>query len=205
MNEALFYYYDSIRPPETLLPRLLALEPKQKRTPPKWLAAIPVAACFAVLIYAASLLLPGKTEPTPVLSTNPPQLATTAPTEAPPAETAALQQTLPSPETEQQPVLESGDACWPEIECDYEHTDHGDFLTLVVRGAYDSISETLDITGQIVDGQYVGYTHLNGTGNILYLTVYEDGSYDVRWEGIPHPPQDPLGPDEFGMRRSTDE
>ena len=194
MNESLFHYYDSIRPPETLLPRLLALEPKPQRRLLKRLAAIPIAACFAILIYAASLLLAFGPEPAPALSTAAPQLASAAPAEAPPAqETAALQQTLSPQEPEHQPVMESGEAIFAAIEeYYYEHTDHGDYLTLVLRGAESVVSETIDITGQIVDGQYVGYTHLNGTDNIIYLTVHEDGTYDVRFEGVPKPPQELL-------------
>lgn len=181
MNKTMYQYYDAIQPPETLLPRLLTMEPEPRRETMPWRVVVPTAACLALMAVAAGLLLsPKQAEPVSLSHPTPQTIQQTSAPDT--AETTA-------PEVGQTPEL-TAEAQWPSIdECIYEHTDDGDFLTLVIHGAEDTASETIDITGQLVDGQYVGHTQLAGIDEIIYLTVFEDGSYAVRFEGIPREPQ----------------
>ena len=62
MYKTMYQYYDAIQPPETLLPRLLAMEPESRRTSTPWRVVGP-AACLALAAVAAGLLPPKQAEP----------------------------------------------------------------------------------------------------------------------------------------------
>lgn len=208
MYNTMYQYYDAIQPPETLLPQLLAMEPEPRRAATPWRVVVPAAACLALAAVAAGLLLPPKqTDPVSlgqpthqvVQQTAAPETPDTAEMDTPETEQKQV------PEIDQQPVLETGEAQLPQMDSYYEHNEDGDYLTLVIAGATYSNSETIDITGQLVDGQYVGHTHFRGIDEIIYLTVYEDGSYEVQFEAIPCAPQEIPGEvDEKGTRLVID-
>ena len=117
----------------------------------------------------------------------PPALAqeTIAPAQITPIQTTqttppASDQTVDVSQPEE--VAESSDALWPaKIGAAYQHTDAGDFLTFMEVPDCGRPTETIEITGQLVDGYCTGqyYYSVPGSTVTYELQVHPDGSYDV--------------------------
>ena len=200
MYNTMYQYYDAIQPPETLLPRLLAMEPEPRRTPTPWRVVVPTAACLALMAVAAGLLLPPKQAEPVSLSQPTPQIIqqTAAPdaaeTPAPEVEqTPELTSEVPWTETPTAPPMEpeapevssSSEAMWPSIvKGEYVHTEQGDYL--VFTDVETGVSETYDITAEMKDGYYHGYIQHPLIKPEVTLRVYDDpnAQYELEFEDI---------------------
>ena len=107
-------------------------------------------------------------------------------------------------------IAVSSEALWPaKIGAAYQHTDAGDFLTFMEVPDCGRPTETIEITGQLVDGYCTGeyYYSVPGSTVTYELQVHPDGSYDISvrddylsWTNHdpPWPPED-CEPDAIGI------
>ena len=167
----------------TAMQLFLALEGAEDRfvleaeQPPKPALWKPIAVATAALLVVLGTVWAARTILAPP---QPPALAqeTTASAQSTPTQTTQTTQTTPPAEE----IAESSDAIWPaKIGATYQHTDAGDFLTFMEVPTCGRPTETIEITGQLVDGYCTGeyYYSVPGSTVTYELQVHPDGSYDV--------------------------
>ena len=111
----------------------------------------------------------------------------------------AADQTISVPQPGE--ASDSADACLPvKIGATYQHTDAGDFLTFMEVPDCGRPTETIEITGQLVDGYCTGqyYYSVPGSTVTYELQVHPDGSYfvSVRTDYLSWTNHDPPWPPE---------
>lgn len=157
------------------------LEAEQPPRTALWKSVAVAAAALLVVVGAVwaarGVLAPAEKPPALALET----LAPT-PLEKP-AETAAMPAANPTIDVSQsEEMAEGSDAIWPsKIGAVYQHTDAGDFLTFMEVPGSGRPTETIEITGQLVDGYCTGeyYYSVPGSTVTYELQVHPDGSYDL--------------------------
>lgn len=157
------------------------LEAEQPPKPALWKPiAVAAAALLVVLgaVWAARTVLAPQQQPALAQETIAP--AQTTPTQTTQATPPAADQTVDVSQPEE--IAEDSDVCWPvRIGATYQHTDAGDFLTFMEVPGSGRPTETIEITGQLVDGYCTGeyYYSVPGSTVTYELQVHPDGSYDV--------------------------
>ena len=176
----------------TAMQLFLALEGVEDRfvleaeQPPKTALWKPIAVAAAALLvilgaaYAARTSLAPPQPPALALETPVPTQST--PTEKP-SETGAPPDADPTIDVSQsEEPSEVSEALWPtKIGAAYQHTEAGDFLTFMEVPTCGRPTETIEITGQLVDGWCTGeyYYSVPGSTVTYELQVHPDGSYDL--------------------------
>ena len=159
------------------------LEAEQSPTPALWKPiAVAAAALLVVLgaVWAAHTVLAPPQPPALAQETTAPAPAQTTPTQTTQTTPPAADQTVDVSQPEE--TAEDSEACWPvRIGATYQHTDAGDFLTFMEVPDCGRPTETIEITGQLVDGYCTGqyYYSVPGSTVTYELQVHPDGSYDV--------------------------
>lgn len=155
------------------------LEAEQPPKPSLWKPIAVAAAALLVILGAAYAARNALAPPQPpALALETPVPTQSSPTEKP-SETAA-DPTIDVSQSEEPP--EGSEALWPtKIGAAYQHTEAGDFLTFMEVPTCGRPTETIDITGQLVDGYCTGeyYYSVPGSTVTYELQVHPDGSYDI--------------------------
>ena len=156
------------------------LEAEQPPKPALWKSIAVTAAALLVVLGVTYAARNAIAPPQP----SPPALAqeTLAPAETAPPETMppAAEPTIDVSQSEE--IVGSSETLWPtKIGAVYQHTDEGDFLTFMEVPDSGRPTETIEITGQLVDGYCTGeyYYSVPGSTVMYALQVHPDGSYDL--------------------------